>query len=208
MVPMRAMSDSDIVEVGHPVLRARAAEVSIEQLRGPDLQSLIDRMVQSMRDAKGVGVAAPQLGVGMQIVVLEDKEGLMGGLSARQRRERERAPFDLKVLVNPVIKHKSDDTAGFYEGCLSVPGYVALVDRAIEVEVEALDRNGEPFTWRPRGWPARIVQHEVDHLGGTLFVDRMKTRSLTTGDHYMSRWMKFPVSKARSELDVDRNPDD
>jgi len=187
------------------VLRARAAEVSVEQLLGADLQALIERMVKSMRDSSGVGVAAPQLGVGMQILVLEDKEGLMGALSARQRRDRERAPFPLKVLVNPTIKHKSDETARFFEGCLSVPGYVALVDRALEVEVEALDREGKPFTWKPRGWPARIVQHEIDHLSGTLFVDRMKPRSLTTGDHYMSRWMKFPVSKARTELDVDRD---
>jgi peptide deformylase len=183
-----------IVQAGEPVLRARASEVSPDMLGSPELKALVARMVEAMRAAPGVGLAAPQLGVGLRVIVLEDTEARMASLSEPERLERRRAPFPLRVLVNPVLRPVGGQADTFFEGCLSVRGYAGLVTRAREVEVTAVDESGAPVRWLVAGWPARILQHEVDHLDGTLYVDRMHTRSFSTQDHARARFSGLPAA--------------
>ncbi len=159
-------------------------------------------MIATMRAAPGVGLAAPQIGVGLRVIVLEDREELQKNLTPTELRERERVPFSTRVFFNPVLKPIGDETATFFEGCLSVKGFVGLVERSLEVEVSGLDENGEPQTWRVRGWPARILQHEVDHLDGTLYIDRMKTRSFSTLEHAREHYAGKPIAEIRRMLGI------
>lgn len=168
-----------IVRAGDPVLRTPARDVSIETLRTPEFQQLIARMIATMRAAPGVGLAAPQIGVSSRLIVLEDRAEFLAHLDPEIVAERERVAFPVKVFVNPVLTVVGDERATFYEGCLSVPGYSALVKRHREVEVSGLDEQGTMQRWRVKGWPARILQHEVDHIDGNLYVDRMLSRSFT-----------------------------
>lgn len=172
-----------ILQTGHPILRERAAEVTIQQIKTPEFQELIDRMIAVMRQAPGVGLAAPQIGVSMRVIVLEDTEQAAARLTSQERREREREPFPLRVFVNPILRPQGAESRLFFEGCLSIACYSALVERHRQVEASGLDRYGQPQTWLTHGWPARILQHELDHLDGVLYVDRMVTRSFATAEH-------------------------
>lgn len=189
-----------IVQAGDPVLRARAAEVPPERIPTPELQALFQRMIAAMRAAPGVGLAAPQVGVPWRVIVLEDRTELASRLTELERRERERAPFPVRILVNPVLRTVGAEHAVFFEGCLSVSGFVGLVERAREVEVTGLDERGALQIWRVRGWPARILQHEVDHLDGTLYVDRMLSRSFATAEQAKARFAGRPIAEIRREL--------
>ncbi len=193
---------SPIVRAGRPVLRATAAPVDPERIGTPEIQSLIAAMVRAMRAAPGVGLAAPQIGVGLQIIVLEDRDELMSRLSPAQREERGRTPFPLTAIVNPSLRVLPGARATFFEGCLSVPGYMALVERDLAVEVTGLDAAGQPLRWEARGWPARILQHEVDHLRGALYVDRMISRSFAANEEVAERWLDLPVDAILRELGV------
>lgn len=180
-----------IVQAGDPVLRAAAARVDPALAKTRDVQDLIATMIAVMRNAPGVGLAAPQIGVSLQIIVLEDAEQLMARLDLKQRAARERTPFSVKAILNPELEviDAGSPRPCFFEGCLSVSGYMALVDRDREVVVTGFDEHGEPLRWQARGWPARILQHEVDHLRGTLYVDRMITRTFSLNQHVAERWM-------------------
>jgi peptide deformylase len=192
----------DIVQAGAPVLRARAVEVQPSAIGTPEFKALVDRMVAAMRAAPGVGLAAPQIGVGLRVVVLEDTAERMASLTETERAERGRTPFPLRVLVNPVLRPVGGQTASFFEGCLSVRGYAAVVTRAHEVEVTGLDETGAAVRWQVSGWPARILQHELDHLDGTLYVDRMHTRTLSTPEQVKARFAGRPVAQVLGELGV------
>lgn len=191
---------SEIVQAGNPVLRARAAEVPADRITTPEMQALVTKMIATMRAAPGVGLAAPQVGVPLRVIVLEDREELLEYLTPAERRERERTPFDLRVIFNPVLSPQGDARATFFEGCLSVHGWVGLVERSAEVEVTGLDARAAPVTWRVRGWPARILQHEVDHLDGALYVDRMLTRSFATAEQAKALYGGKPIADIRSAL--------
>eukprot|EP00899_Mesostigma_viride_P022505 jgi/Mesvir1/3439/Mv11935-RA.1 len=174
----------EVVQVGDPVLRTPAREVPAAEIGTQALNALIETMVAVMRSCPGVGLAAPQIGVPLRVIVLEDQAPYMASMTPSEIAQHERAPFDLTVLINPVLQ----PVAGtgriyFFEGCLSVTGFRALVPRHLEVQVDAVDREGRPVSLRARGWKARILQHEMDHLEGTLYVDRMVTRSFRTGTH-------------------------
>jgi formyl-CoA transferase len=146
----------------------------------PQLRGLVDEMVAAMRAAPGVGLAAPQIGAGLQVIVVEDNDERMAHLTEAERAERGRVGLPLTAIVNPVLRRIGDAEETFFEGCLSVPGYAAMVPRALEVEVEGLTPEGAPLKLRATGWPARILQHECDHLAGTLYLDRMHSRTFTT----------------------------
>jgi peptide deformylase len=191
-----------IVQTGHPVLRAEAAPVPLERIGTRGFRALVSSMIEAMRAAPGVGIAAPQIGIGQQVIVLEDREELMKKLSPEERAARERAPFPLTVIVNPELRLLGDGKAVFFEGCLSVPGYMALVERQLEVEVTGFDADGAPLRWRARGWPARILQHETDHLRGTLYIDRMLSRSFSANEEVAARWLSRPVDEVRAALRV------
>jgi peptide deformylase len=156
-----------------------------------------------MREAPGVGLAAPQIGVGKRVIVLEDRAELIAKVTDVERRERERTPFGPKVFVNPVLRPIGGDKATFFEGCLSVNGYVGLVERALEVEVTGLDEHGQEQTWHVRGWPARILQHEVDHIDGTVYVDRMITRSFATAEQAKALYGGKPIAEVKRMLHLD-----
>jgi peptide deformylase len=196
------MSLPGIVQAGHPVLRGRASEVEPERIASDEIQTLIRAMVAVMRDAPGVGLAAPQIGVGLRVVVLEDRPEYMARQRPELLAERERTPLPLQVLINPELVVTGSGSATFFEGCLSVSGYMALVERHREVEVRGLDEHGAPVTSSARGWPARILQHEIDHLNGTLYVDRMITRSFCNNDEVSARWISAPVDEVRAALRI------
>ncbi|NP_001140879.1 peptide deformylase 1A, chloroplastic-like isoform X1 [Zea mays] len=165
------------VKAGDPVLHEPAQEVAPGDVLSEKVQGVIDRMVDVMRRAPGVGLAAPQIGVPLRIIVLEDTQEYISYAPKKDIEAQDRRPFDLLVIINPKIKSTSKRTALFFEGCLSVDGYRAVVERHLDVEVSGLDRNGSTMKVRASGWQARILQHECDHLEGTLYVDKMVART-------------------------------
>ncbi len=167
------MAILEIVQAGHPVLRELARPLSPEEVASKELARLIDDMRETMRAAPGVGLAAPQIGIGVQLAVIEDPATVPDD-DARAR-DRDKVPFH--VIINPRLTIEEGEPAVFFEGCLSVDGWCAKVARARCVRVDALDEHGRPVTIRARGWYARILQHEIDHLNGMLYIDRMDTRT-------------------------------
>lgn len=173
-----------IVQAGEPVLRQRARSLSPEEIRSAAIQELIEHMRETMRDAPGVGLAAPQIGQGLQLAVIEDRADYQKGLSAEELAARRREPVSFHVVVNPEIVVRSEETEVFYEGCLSLAGFSARVERARSVRVSCLDHRGEAQIIEASGWYARILQHEIDHLHGGLYIDRMDPRSFTSQANY------------------------
>lgn len=189
-----------IVSVGEPILRAEAQELSKEQILSSSVQGLIEYMRETVRDAPGVGLAAPQVGESFQLVVIEDKVEYQVNLTEAELIERERRPIPFHVLVNPEIQLLAPLDATFFEGCLSLPGFVAMVPRARRVSVKALDHLGEPVNIEAEGWYARILQHEIDHLRGTLYIDRMWSRSFCSLDGYNRHWKSKPTEELVRKL--------
>jgi len=170
----------EIVQTGNPVLRTVARTMSAEEIRSPAIQQLIVEMRDTMRAAPGVGLAAPQIGESLQLAVIEDRADYISDFSPEQLAALQRSPVDFHVIINPKLNLVGDATAEFFEGCLSVEGFAAVVRRSLSVRVECLNERAEPITINANGWYARILQHEIDHLNGTLYIDRMHTRSFTT----------------------------
>ncbi|KAK9282008.1 hypothetical protein L1049_004919 [Liquidambar formosana] len=170
----------DIVKAGDPVLHEPAREVAPDEIGSDRIQNIIDDMVKVMRTAPGVGLAAPQIGIPLKIIVLEDTKEYISYAPKEETKAQDRHPFDLLVILNPKLKNKSNKTALFFEGCLSVDGFRAVVERYLEVEVTGLSRYGQPIEIDASGWQARILQHECDHLDGTLYVDKMVSRTFRT----------------------------
>ena len=177
-----------ICQAGEPVLRQTARQLSLEEIRSPAIQQLIELMRETMRDAPGVGLAAPQVGESVQIAVIEDTDEFQKMLPANILAERGRTTVPFHVIINPVIKLDESAKATFFEACLSVNGYAALVPRATSVKVECLNERGDALAIEAQGWYARILQHEIDHLHGTLYVDRMLSRSFINKDVYTKVW--------------------
>ena len=152
-----------IVTLPEPVLRRKARPVSTFD---QNLQTLIDDMVDTMRDAPGVGLAAPQVGIGQRLIVVEYAEPPEEGKEEKQVKPR------LYVMANPEIVKTSEDKVLGVEGCLSIPGLVGEVERYSMVQVKGLNRRGQPMKVKAEGWLARIFQHEIDHINGVVFPDR------------------------------------
>jgi len=188
-----------IVQAGDPVLRVPSRPLTIDEIKSPSVQQLIELMRETMRDAPGVGLAAPQIGVGIQLAVIEDREEYQNGAAQDQLSERQRSPVDFHVIVNPTIEI-SGDTVEFFEGCLSVNGFAGLVRRGLQVTVNCLNERAEPVTIKAEGWYARILQHEIDHLNGTLYIDRMETRSFSTVENMGRVWNGLSIEQVRSFL--------
>jgi peptide deformylase len=173
-----------IIQVGEPVLREQARELTPREIRSPDIQQLIEWMRETMRDAPGVGLAAPQVGMALQLAVIEDKPEYTEKAPPEVLKERERSPVPFHVLINPKITLDEGESVTFYEGCLSLAGFTAKVARARGVTVNCLDQNARPRTIKACGWYARILQHEIDHLYGTIYIDRMDTRTFAGLDNF------------------------
>ena len=189
-----------IVQVGEPVLRQRARPLLHEEIVLPETQQLIAWMHETMRDAPGVGLAAPQVGLGVQLAVIEDRPEYSKDVAADRLAERERSPVPFQVLINPRIVRHSDEQAEFFEGCLSLAGFSALVKRSRQVVVEYWDQHGLPRRIEAQGWYARILQHEIDHLHGSLYIDRMDSRSFMSIDNLTRHWKDMPVQGVRQAL--------
>ena len=171
------MSRPEIVEVGHPVLRERARELTREELASDGVQSLIDDMIETMRAANGAGLAANQIGETVRIAVVEVRDG--------NPRYPYKPPIPLTVIVNPVIEPLDDEVEQINEGCLSVPNLRGEVPRHMNIRVRYLDREGTEHEEVRRGLTAGTFQHELDHLDGTLFLDRVSDPST------LSTWEQF-----------------
>ncbi|MCP3101671.1 peptide deformylase [Myxococcus sp. K15C18031901] len=195
-----------IVQAGEPVLRQKARDLTPEEIGSPEVQRLIVLMRDTMRDAPGVGLAAPQVGVGVRLVVVEDRAEYQAGVPPADLAARERSPVPFHVLINPRLVVEDATPAEFHEGCLSVTGFTALVARARSVRVEALDERGQPVTVRGTGWYARILQHELDHLDGTLYLDRMETRSFATLENHRRYWAGRSTADVREALGLATSP--
>ena len=189
-----------IVAIGDPILRRPAEPVDPSAITTGAFQRLIEQMHVTMLAAPGVGLAAPQVGVGVRLAVIEDLSERWGALDPSTLAERERTQLPFTVLINPAVEPV--DRAGyatFYEACLSMPGYAGAVERARVVRVSALGADGEPFSATYTGWAARIVQHEVDHLDGRIYVDRVATRSMSTSENLV-RLQHLPIDEIAAEL--------
>lgn len=192
----------EIVQAGNPVLRQRARALSVAEIRSREIQKLIKDMRACMHDAPGVGLAAPQLGLALQLAVIEDREEYHKDVSEELLRERERRPVPFHVVINPTLEEIGGEKAEFFEGCLSLSGFSALVPRARRVRVTCVNEQAERQVIEATGWYARILQHEVDHLNGTLYIDRMYSRSFATMENLAEFWKGKPVEAIRAELET------
>jgi peptide deformylase len=194
-----------IVQAGESVLRNHARELSREELRSGEIRRLIEWMRETMRDAPGVGLAAPQVGLPLQLAVIEDPADLQRAIAPERLAERGRRPVPFQVVVNPSIE-LDGGSAEFFEGCLSVPGLTAIVPRALRARVRCLNHEGEPVAIQADGWYARILQHEIDHLHGVLYLDRMHSRSMMTVDHLTRHWNDLPIAEVKRRLGMGEAP--
>ena len=189
-----------IVQAGDPVLRQRARDLSADEIVSAEIQQLVATMRDIMRAAPGVGLAAPQIGRSLRIAVIEDREDYFRGADPAWLEERGRRPVPFHVIINPEITVVDPEPVAFFEGCLSIEGWSALVPRARAVRVECLDEGANRVTISASGWYARILQHEIDHLDGNLYVDRMESRSLTTAANYARHWKDHTADEVRAAL--------
>jgi peptide deformylase len=187
-----------IVAAGDPVLR-RGTEPFDGQLGPALLARFVEALRRTMHAAPGVGLAAPQVGVALRIAVVEDP----APVPEEVRIARGRVPLPFRVLVNPSYEPVGTGRAAFFEGCLSVPGWQAVVARHAAVRLRAQDEHGRPVDEVVTGWPARIVQHETDHLDGILYLDRAELRSLSSNRAMAERWTQPTPREAAAQLGFD-----
>ncbi|GJM41962.1 MAG: peptide deformylase [Ardenticatenaceae bacterium] len=190
------MTELEIVTLPDEGLRKKARPVTQFD---DDLQTLIDNMIETMRIANGVGLAAPQIGQSLQLAVIESLP--------KTDEEGEDIPDsrELFVIVNPRIVWESRDVIDGVEGCLSIPGYLGEVERAYSIRVRAQDRRGKPMKLRLKGWTARIFQHEIDHLNGVLFIDKLTAREnfWTDEEYFQMRQAEYEAAEAAAAAEAE-----
>ncbi len=173
--------------IGNPIIRSIAEPVSKSEINTPEIQRLIDDMIETMREYDGVGIAAVQVHVAKQIAVLEAEEG--------HPRYPEAEKIELQILINPEIIEFGSECVEDWEGCLSVPGLRGNTPRSKEIRVRALDRNGERLEFAATDFHARIIQHECDHLNGKVYLDRMKDLTTLSYQEEYQRYQKTDLKK-------------
>ncbi|MEE4376530.1 MAG: peptide deformylase [Candidatus Competibacteraceae bacterium] len=177
-----------LLQVGEPVLRQQARTLSAQEIRSPEIQQLIESIRETMRAAPGVGLAAPQIGESLQLAVIEDRPEYSERVDPTVLAAQDRKPVPFHVIINPQLVVTEETTAEFFEGCLSLTGFTALVSRVKKVGVKCLNEKAEPVFIEAQGWYARILQHEIDHLNGKLYIDHMISRSFMTVDNHACHW--------------------
>jgi peptide deformylase len=197
-----------IVSAGESILRQSARPLDPAEIHGSSIQELIAQMRETLRDAPGVGLAAPQVGQPVQLAIIEDLAEYHANFTAAELAERERVPIPFHVVINPVLHLLGPPEIEFFEGCLSVPGYTAVVARSRRVRIECLDQFATPGVIEAQGWFARILQHEIDHLNGTLYLDRMEGRTFCTVDNHSRLWKAKSIAEVKSELASHFGPSD
>ncbi|HEY3824055.1 MAG TPA: peptide deformylase [Bryobacteraceae bacterium] len=197
----------NLYEAGELILRRPSRALTPDEIVSAEIQELIDSMYETMRAAPGVGLAAPQIGIPLQLAVIEDRAEYIEKLPPEHAVERLRFPVPLHVIVNPRLTlESSEGNVEFFEGCLSLPGFTAVVPRALAVRVDCLNERAEPVTIHARGWYARILQHEIDHLHGMLYIDRMLTRSFMGRENFERYWKNVPAGELHRLLDFVTTP--
>lgn len=166
-----------VCQVGDPVLRSHAAAVDPAAITGPEIQQTIKAMVKVMRKLDCVGLSAPQIGVPLRILALEYPERMLLESSPAAREIRGLSVQPLRIFINPQLRVLDGQKVLFQEACESISGFSATVPRYLSVEVSGLNEKGDVVTWQASGWPARILQHEMDHLDGVLYIDRMDSKT-------------------------------
>lgn len=211
-----------ITQMGEPVLRAQTVPYD-GQLSRKTLDRLVEAMRETMYKAPGVGLAGPQIGLNLSIAVLEDHvRSSSGGWADEDERAeasaaaesaeasesesaeaadpREIGELPFHVILNPSYVPVGDKTVSFYEGCLSFKGYQAVRKRWLDIDATWTDEDGRIHTERLHGWPARIFQHETDHLSGEVYIDKAEIRSLTNDENLMEYWCYDPIPSEAAEV--------
>jgi peptide deformylase len=189
-----------IVQAGELVLRKPARPLRPNEIRSREIRELIQQMKETMYDAPGVGLAAPQIGQSIQLAVIEDRPEYIKDWTPEQLAERERQSVPFHVIINPKITLLGDEQIDALEGCLSLENLMALTPRARKVRVECVDEKCEPQIIEASGWYARILQHEIDHLAGTMYVDHMYPRTLMTVENFSQHWKDKTLSELKEAL--------
>ena len=189
-----------IVQVGEPVLRQKARLLRPNEIRSKEIRELIAAMKATMRAAPGVGLAAPQIGRNLQLAVIEDRPDYTKDWTAEQLKAREREIIAFHVIINPKLTLVGDKRIEFFEGCLSLNNLMAIVPRAHHVKVECVDEKGEKRVIDASGWYARILQHEIGHLHGEIYIDHMYPRTLMTVENYKQHWLDKSVAEIKKAL--------
>jgi len=189
-----------IVQAGEPVLRKAARALRPNEIRSREIRELIQQMKETMYAAPGVGLAAPQIGQGIQLAVIEDRPEYVKDWTPEQLAERERQSVPFHVIINPRITLLGEERIEYFEGCLSLENLMALTPRARSVRVECVDERGEPKVIEASGWYARILQHEIDHLAGTMYVDHMYPRTLMTVENFTRHWKGKTLAELKKDL--------
>ncbi|EDV49614.1 peptide deformylase, mitochondrial [Drosophila erecta] len=182
-------------QIGDPVLRQRAEEVPPEDIDSMEINQIIDGMVKVLRHYDCVGVAAPQVGIPLRIIVMEFREGKQEQFKPEIYEERKMSTLPLAVFINPELEIISSQVNKHPEGCMSVRGYSAQVERYDKVRIRGIGKLGTPSEMELEGWSARIAQHEVDHLNGIIYVDKM---DLPTFNCIL--WEQINVAEGRSAI--------
>ena len=164
------MAIHEVIRMGHPTLRKVAEQVSLEEIQSEEMSVFIQDMIETMEDYDGIGLAAPQINVSKQIAVIKIHED--------SPRYPESNTSPLFVLFNPIVSKLTDEEQGFWEGCLSVPGLRGFVERPSKIQVDYIDQEGKSQSLVLEGFLATVFQHELDHLQGTLYIDRIKDTKL------------------------------
>jgi peptide deformylase len=170
------VSVREVVEIGEPVLRERARELSADEIASPGIQSLIDDLIETKRATHGAGIAANQVGQAVRLAIVEVEEG--------NPRYPYKPPVPLAVIINPTVVPLGEEMVEINEGCLSVPDLRGSLQRHLAIRVRYLDRHGQEHDEVKRGLTAGTFQHEVDHLDGILFVDRADPRTFATWEQF------------------------
>jgi peptide deformylase len=189
-----------IGQAGDPVLRRAARALRPNEVRSREIRELIQQMKETMHAAPGVGLAAPQIGQGIQLAVIEDRPEYIKDWTPEQLAERERHVVPFHVIINPKITLLGEERVEYFEGCLSLDNLMALTPRARRVRVECVDEKGETKVIEASGWHARILQHEIDHLAGAMYVDHMHPRTLMTVENFTKHWKGKTLKELKAAI--------
>lgn len=193
-----------IVQLGDPILHNHTHELTAEEIRSAPIQDIIQTMRQTLHGI-GVGLAAPQIGYPLKIAVIEDLQEFIDRLPIEVQIERERRAIPFHVLINPKITWRGAEDAYFFEACLSVSDCARITPRAKKVCVEYLDEHGIEKTVMAEGWYARILQHEIGHLNGKLFLDVSDPRMSVSMQEYKDQWLFSRAKEIKDFFDSQSN---
>jgi len=198
------MAIRKIARMGHPILRQKARELTLQEIRSPDFDRLLHDMVETMEEYGGIGLAAPQIHepIAVAIIDYQDDESRYEGSGVQQKGEEgegERS-IDLSVFINPKITVLDETLQGFWEGCLSVPELRGLVYRPRKIQVDYINLKGKPQKIIAEGFLATVFQHELDHLDATLFVDRVVPVPGKSTLAFTTEYSKYLVPEAEDEI--------